>query len=164
MAKASIEIVSVLRNTAAKILSSDHYQWGHMGLCNCGFLVQEVTSLRKEEIHNRAMMRSGDWSDQLNDYCATSGLPIDDLINEMLAMGFEREDFRHLEKLSAPSVLRSLPPQERNLHHNVKTDVAKYLRAWAHLLEDQLVEYIDRDEIERAISLDSVAGEKEYSL
>jgi hypothetical protein len=164
MAKASIEIVSILRNTAAKILSSDHYQWGHMGLCNCGFLVQQVTSLRKEEIHNRAMIRSGDWSDQLNDYCATSGLPIDDLITEMLVMGFDREDFRHLEKLSAPSVLRSLPPGERDLRHNIKTDVARYLRAWANLLEDQLVQYIDRAEIERAFIRDSAAAEKEYSL
>lgn len=73
MARASFEIIQALRNTAQTISKSTTYQWGHMGLCNCGFLAQEITHLRKEQIHTRAMQRHGDWTEQLNDYCFTSG-------------------------------------------------------------------------------------------
>jgi hypothetical protein len=67
MAKASLELIEALRKTANKLTNSNNYQWGHMGACNCGFLAQEVTQFRKEEIHARAMQRYGDWSEQLND-------------------------------------------------------------------------------------------------
>jgi hypothetical protein len=34
-----------------------------MGACNCGFLAQEITHLRKAEIHSRAMQSTGDWNE-----------------------------------------------------------------------------------------------------
>lgn len=139
MAQSSLEIVSVLRNTAKKIEASDSYQWGHMGLCNCGFLAQEITRLTKVEIHQRAMQRHGDWTEQLNDYCPSSGLPMDDLISELLSFGFDADDLKHLEKLSDGKILRLIPLHERDLKHNLKKDVVKYLKTWATLLEDELV-------------------------
>jgi hypothetical protein len=113
-----------------------------MGLCNCGFLAQEITHFTKAEIHQRAMQRHGDWSEQLNDYCPTSGLPMDDLISELLAFGFDADDLRHLEKLSDGRVLRHIPLHERDLKHNLKKDVVKYLKTWATLLEDELLSKI----------------------
>jgi hypothetical protein len=142
MARASLEIVQVLRKTADKIECSTTYQWGHMGLCNCGFLAQEITQLKKEEIHSRAMQRYGDWREQLNDYCPTSGYPIDDLISEMIAFGFDRDDLAHLEKLSDPRVLQNLPDDARHLQHNQQHDVVKYLMAWANLVEQDLIDHI----------------------
>jgi hypothetical protein len=142
MARSSVEIIEVLRRTAAKIQASQQYQWGHMGLCNCGFLAQEITKLKKEDIHSRAMQRYGDWSEQLNDYCATSGIPMDDLISDMLNFGFDRDDLKNLERLSDPLVLARFPLEERNLSHNVRDDVVKYLEAWAAMLEQDLVERI----------------------
>ncbi len=139
MAQPSLEIVSVLRATAKKIEASDSYQWGHMGLCNCGFLAQEITHFTKVEIHQRAMQRHGDWTEQLNDYCPSSGLPMDDLISELLYFGFDADDLKHLEKLSDGKVLRLIPLHERDLKHNLKKDVVKYLKTWANLLEDELV-------------------------
>ena len=139
MANVSIAIIDTLRATASKIESDTRYQWGHMGLCNCGFLAQEITKLSKSEIHTRAMQRHGDWTEQLNDYCPTSGLPMDQLIDELIAFGFTGDDLRHLEKLSDGQILRSLPIHERNLHYNIKKDVVKYLRTWANLVEDQLL-------------------------
>jgi hypothetical protein len=139
MAQPSLEIVSVLRTTAKKIEASDSYQWGHMGLCNCGFLAQEITRLTKAEIHQRAMQRHGDWTEQLNDYCLTSGLPMDDLISELFSFGFDAADLNHLEKLSDGKVLRLIPLHERDLKHNLKKDVVKYLKTWAILLEDELL-------------------------
>lgn len=142
MAKASVEIITILRNTAKAISASPAYQWGHMGACNCGFLAQEVTHLRKAEIHSRAMQGTGDWNEQLNDYCPTSGLPMDDLISELLNAGFDVNDLKHLERLSSPDVLKRLPFAERNLKHNVKADVVKYLDTWATALEAQVLERI----------------------
>jgi hypothetical protein len=139
MAQPSLEIVSVLRSTAKKIEASNSYQWGHMGLCNCGFLAQEITHFTKAEIHQRAMQRHGDWTEQLHDYCPSSGLPMDDLISELLSFGFDADDLKHLEKLSDGKVLRLIPLHERDLKHNLKKDVVKYLKTWANLLEDELV-------------------------
>jgi hypothetical protein len=142
MAKASVNVIRALRNTAETLSRSNEYQWGHMGSCNCGFLAQEVTNLTKSQIHFHAILRHGDWCEQLNDYCPTSGMPMDELISEMLIFGFDTEDLRHLERLSDPSILSLLPNEERMLYHNVKHDVIRYLQAWATLLEDRLLKQI----------------------
>ncbi len=150
MATISIELIQALRNAAKKIEASNQYQWGHMGLCNCGFLAQEITNLRKEEIHTRAMQRLGDWNEQLNDYCPTSGLPMDDLISEMLTFGFDSDDLKHLERLSDSEVLSALPLAERNLKQNIKADVVTYLNTWAKVLESKLIERITLSDIEHS--------------
>jgi hypothetical protein len=137
MARVTVDVIQALRNTASRLEKSNVYQWGHMGSCNCGFLAQEITRLNKVEIHQRAMQRHGDWNEQLNDYCPTSGLPMDDLISEMLVFGFDTGDLKHLERLSDGRVLRQLPLEQRNLSRNVKSDVVLYLRTWASLLEQQ---------------------------
>ncbi|HEY0651716.1 MAG TPA: hypothetical protein VGD65_01265 [Chryseosolibacter sp.] len=142
MAKASLEIITILRNTTRAIAASNDYQWGHMGACNCGFLAQEVTHLQKSEIHARAMRGTGDWNEQLNDYCPTSGLPMDDLITNLLMAGFDIDDLKHLERLSSREILQTIPIMERNLKQNSKGDVVKYLEAWTSLLEMKLLEKI----------------------
>ncbi len=152
MATIRIELIMALRNAAKKIEASNQYQWGHMGLCNCGFLAQEITSLRKEEIHMRAMQRHGDWNEQLNDYCPTSGLPMDDLISEMIAFGFDSDDLKHLERLSDGEVLRALPFQKRNLKQNIKADVVTYLNTWAAVLESKLLEKITLQNLEHSLT------------
>jgi hypothetical protein len=143
----SIELIDVLRNTAQKIAKSHTYQWGHMGLCNCGFLAQEVTALTKEEIHRRAMERHGDWTEQLTDYCPTSHLPMDDMISELLDFGFTRNELKQLERLSNPEVLALIPISERNLKHNVKLDVVRYLNTWAFLLEETVLPSIQINDL-----------------
>jgi hypothetical protein len=137
MAKVDAGVIQVLRATAQQLEKSMLYQWGHMGSCNCGFLAQQVTRLNKAEIHSRAMQRYGDWNDQLNDYCPTSGLPFDDIIGELLRAGFAIEDLKHLEKLSDPEILNALPA--RPLTHNIREDVVVYLRTWADLLERKMI-------------------------
>ena len=142
MAKASIELIEILRNTVENMERATTYQWGHMGSCNCGFLAQEVTRLRKEEIHTRAMQGHGDWTEQLNDYCPTSSLPMDNLITELLAAGFDTDDLKNLERLSDRKILDALSAEGRNLKYNIKPDVICYMKAWIALLETQLLEEI----------------------
>jgi len=93
------------------------------------------------------MQRHGDWSEQLNDYCPTSGLPMDDLIDELVNFGFTLGELRHLERLSDPTVLQSLPLDKRYLTHNVKEDVVVYFNAWARLLEESLLNEISLKEL-----------------
>jgi len=147
MANIRFELIQAVRATAQKINNSSSYQWGHMGLCNCGFLAQEITTLSKEEIHRRAMQRHGDWSEQLNDYCPTSGLPMDNLIDELVAFGFTLTELRHLERLSDPAILQALPLEKRHLKHNVKEDVVVYLNTWAAQLEELLITTISITEL-----------------
>lgn len=134
MARTHIKVIAALRATAAQLESTQEYQWGHMGSCNCGYLGQEVTKLDKAEIHRRALQRSGDWHEQLNDYCPTSGLPFDDIISDLISFGFDIDDLKHLERLSDPTILQAFSSY-RHLRHNVKADVILYLRTWADLLE-----------------------------
>jgi hypothetical protein len=141
MAHSTLPVIQALRTTAQRLATEAPYEWGHMGSCNCGHLAQTVTALPKGEIHARAMQRYGDWDQQLRDYCPTSGLPIDETIDAMLALGFTRQDLAHLERLADPAIRAAIPFERRNaLRHNQRDDVVLYLRTWADLLEADLLE------------------------
>lgn len=142
MARATPELVNALRRTAYKLKNGALYQWGHMGGCNCGNLAQELTKLNKDQIHDYAMQRYGDWSEQVEDYCPISQMPIDLVINEMLNAGLTLEDLKHLEKLDDRKILVRLPLEKRFLKHNVRDHVIIYMKAWADMLEEQLLDKI----------------------
>jgi hypothetical protein len=149
--RVSLPLIQALRDTARRLAAEAPYQWGHMGSCNCGHLAQTVTSLTKAEIHTQALQRYGDWERQLIDYCPTSGLPFDQTIDEMLALGFSRQDLTHLEKISDPTVRAAIPFERRNaLRHNQRDDVVLYLRTWANLLEQRLVDSLPLPELVEA--------------
>jgi hypothetical protein len=137
MAKATIETITLLRRTADALQKSEYYQWGHMGACNCGFLAQQVTLLSKGEIHARALQRYGDWNEQLNDYCPSSGLLFDDIISSLLQAGFDIVDLKQLETLSDPSVVTATGIGL--LSRNSKQHVLLYIRTWATLLEERFL-------------------------
>ncbi len=136
MATATPKLISALRTTAARLREGSNFQWGHMGSCICGHLAQTVTELSPAEIHRRAMERHGDWSQQSVEHCPTSGLAIDHVIDEMLALGLHIGDLRHLEKLSDPRILARVPA--RWLRHQDRDHAVQYMEAWAELLEDDL--------------------------
>jgi hypothetical protein len=143
MARPNLDLIAALRRTANKLQTGAPYQWGHMGSCNCGNLAQELTTLTKAEIHEHALaVGRGDWNEQLNDYCPTSGLPMDMLIAEMLNVGLTTEDLKHLERLTDRRVLERLPQEKRYLRHNFREDVVLYIYTWADWLEEQLLEKI----------------------
>lgn len=142
MARPNPELIDALRRTARKLKDGAPYQWGHMGGCNCGNLAQELTRLNKDQIHRYAMERYGDWNEQVDDYCTTSEMPIDLIINEMLNAGLALEDLKHLEKLDDREILRQLPLEARHLRHNVRDDVVLYMNTWADLLEEKLLQKI----------------------
>ncbi|PTX20100.1 hypothetical protein C8N40_103172 [Pontibacter mucosus] len=141
MARDSYKLMMALRETAARLANGATYEWGHMGSCNCGHLAQTITQYTKGQIHGAAMWRYGDWREQLRDYCPHSGLPMDEIIDQMLEVGFTREELAHLEALSHPLVTARLPQHRRHLKHNLRDDVVLYLTTWADVLEEQLPVY-----------------------
>lgn len=137
MARPNPELIAAIENTIAKLSKGAPYQWGHMGACNCGNLAQELTKLSKAEIHSYAMQRYGDWHDQLLEFCPTSGYPIDLMIQKMLDFGLTLQDLTHLERLSDPEILATIPKENRDrLSKNSKKDVLLYMQNWAKLLRD----------------------------
>lgn len=149
MARSTVQLVKAIRQTADRLAKGDSYQWGHMGSCNCGHLAQTITHYSKGHIHGAAMWRYGDWNEQLRDYCPQSGLPLDQIIDQMLEFGFSADDLAHLEKLSSPKVLAALPPARRCIKQNVRENVVLYLDTWARLLEEELLAQIRLREITR---------------
>jgi len=134
MARASLALVHALRSTAARLDASAAYAWGHLGLCNCGHLVQTLCAIPPARIHQIALERTGDWEQLANDYCPTSGYAIDDVIRELVEAGLTTGDLGHLEKLDDPAVLAALPGGHRWLRRNDRGDVVAYLQTWAGLL------------------------------
>lgn len=137
MARANADLIFTLRQTAQRLNGNVSYQWGHMGMCNCGHLAQSITGLAGGEIHQSALVREGDWEQQASDYCPTSGNLIDAVLAAMFDLGLTRSDIRHLEKLSDPAVLRRIG---RHPRFNSRDDVVLYMTAWADLLQESVSE------------------------
>ena len=131
-------LVEVLQETAQRLSTGSNFKWTHMGACVCGHIAQTITELSPAEIHARALQKAGDWSEQAREYCPTSQLPIDHIIDKMMDLGLRRQDIGHLERLSDPTILRSFPPEQRNLSHYRKADVIRYLQRYSELLENRL--------------------------
>jgi len=141
MARVSAELIAAFRKTITKLKNNAPYEWGHMGACNCGNLVQEITRLSKAEIHQYAMQKSGDWNDQLIDYCPTSGYPMDLMISKLIEAGLTIDELKHLERLSDPKVLSLIElPKKHQLQKNRKEDVILYLETWTIILENEWIE------------------------
>ncbi len=136
MSVPTIKTIEALKKTVQQLENGNRYEWGHMGSCNCGNLAQAVTSFTRAEIQKYALEKRGDWSNQLLDYCPTSGYPIDMIIERMVDYGFSPQDLRHLEWLSDEAVLRKM--NVPFLNRNLKSDTIAYLKAWAELLEEKL--------------------------
>ena len=138
MAVPNLKVIQALTETATQIATSGRYEWGHMGSCNCGHLAQNITSFTRAEIQQFALQKRGDWSEQVIDYCPTSGYPMDLIIGRMIEFGFTQSDLRQLENLSNPEILAKAGVASFN--RNVMSDTVKYMNAWADLLENQCME------------------------
>jgi hypothetical protein len=136
MARPTLELVSALRTTAARLSEGATYKWSHFGQCNCGNLAQTVTHLTPKQVYEAAFARAGDWGQQALEFCSTSGYPIDYVLARLFELGLEQGDMRHLERLSDDRVLKRLGVPF--LAHNQRDNVVSYMRAWADLLEAAL--------------------------
>jgi hypothetical protein len=134
MAVPSLALATVLHETADRLERTAHYQWSHFGHCNCGHLAQTVTRLSAAEIHRRAFVELTEWSEIPEDFCPTTGLRLDFILDRFRELGLDRNDLRHLEDLSDLVVLRALPGGFRYLRRNDPAAAVLYLRTWAALM------------------------------
>jgi len=137
MKEFSTKLIYAIKNAAKKLRSNSPYSWGHLGSCNCGHLVQSLTRLSKDEIHEAALERTGDWSEISKNYCDTSGLKIDKIISIMLNEGLALEDIEYLENLSDPDVIKKMEVDIKSLRKNNRLFVINYLEVWAKVLEEK---------------------------
>lgn len=138
MAKSNPELIDTLRQTADRLASGARYEWGHMGRCNCGHLVQTVTNMTDHEIAQSVDFELDEWSEYAKDYCEGSGHKVDDLFIILQGVGFSYQDVIHLENLSDTRVLDRLPGGRRYLQRNRVADVTLYMQTLADMLEEEL--------------------------
>ncbi len=139
MANFSFELITALRETAARLREGAPYAWGNHGACNCGNLVQVITKLSKEEILAHAHTGIGEWTELAEDYCGITDAPISLLISKLQALGLTPSDIHNLEYLEDKAVLQRLPGGFRWLRRNVREDVIEYFETYANLLEEKLL-------------------------
>jgi len=140
MPKNNPDLICALRETADRLESGANYEWGHMGRCNCGHLVQTITQLSDYEIVKTIDFQLDEWSEHAKDYCDRTGHKVDDLFLTLQNIGFDYQDVIHLENLSDRRVLKRLRGKRRHLRRNKVDDAILYMRTMASLLEETLAE------------------------
>ena len=135
MAESNPELISALQTTACRLAAGVKYEWGHMGRCNCGHLVQTITGLSDYEIVKSIDFQLDQWSEHAQDYCEYTGHKVEDLFTTLANLGFDRDDVIHLENLSDRRVLDHLPLERRYLRRNCAEDAVLYMQTLAALLE-----------------------------
>ena len=139
MAKSNPELIDALRTTAQRLSDGAHYEWGHMGRCNCGHLLQTITKMTAHEIVQAADYHLDEWTEHAKDYCEGTGYALDTLFLTLQEMGFDYQDVIHLENLSDHRVLQQLGQEPRYLRRNCVSDVTLYMHTLADLLEAESV-------------------------
>ncbi|MCB0107603.1 MAG: hypothetical protein KDE53_16900 [Caldilineaceae bacterium] len=133
MTQSTPELVQALRVTAQRLRDGAHYEWGHMGRCNCGHLVQTITAMTSREIVESIDFAMDEWSEHAKDYCEGTGHKVDDLFLTLQQIGFDYRDVMQLENLTDQRVLTRLG---QHLRRNCVTDVTLYMTTLADILEE----------------------------
>ena len=129
-----LKMVEILKQTADRLkCETIRYQWGHMGQCNVGHLVQTMTGMEDVDIVKSIDFEMNEWSEHAQTYCSHTGHKVDDIFETMRKYGFSSDDVIHLENLSDKKVLGNLPGGFRYLRRNDKKDVIAYLSSLAEI-------------------------------
>ena len=140
MANPNPYLIGKIREAANNIESGAAYNWGHVGKCNCGHLLQTIEDLNSGDIYKRAQkVMLDEYSEFANDYCPDSGVPMDALLDSLFDVGLAMEDIPQLEYLSNKKVLQALPGGFRYLEKGKAEDAVLYMKTWANVLEEELV-------------------------
>ena len=134
--KSFITLIDALRTTSKKLSQENvQYQWGHMGQCNAGHLIQTITGMSSFEIAGAADFELDQWSEHAHDYCSDSGCKVEEIFHQLQKIGMTHQDVVMLENLSDRKVLENLEGGFRYLRKNLKADVISYMESYADLLE-----------------------------
>ena len=151
MAYPSATLIIALRETATRLRDGAYYAWGHHGACNCGSLLQVITSMTKEEILTYAHTGTGEWTEIAEDYCMVTGAPAYLMISKLEALGLTTTDIHNLEYLDDKKILNHLPGGFRWLKRNAREDVIIYFETFANMLEMELSIHSSRKNKETSV-------------
>lgn len=143
MANPNIELIEALRETARRLNAGNHYAWGHHGSCNCGNLLQVLTSLDSKEILQYSRSGTGEWTELAVEYCGATNAPVDLLIKKLQDAGLTPSDIHCIEYLEDKEVLKRLPGGFRWLKRNIREDVIVYMETMADILEEKLLKQVE---------------------
>lgn len=143
MAHPNIILIEGLRKAATQLREGGFYEWGNHGACNCGNLLQAVTTLTQQEIQSYALTGTGEWSEIAESWCPTTDAPVSLLMSKLEGIGLTPSDIHHLEYLDDREVLSNLEGGLRWLKRNQREDVVAYFEAYANLLEQKLIPFIE---------------------
>ena len=134
-------LIDALLETSDRLERPDtEYQWGHMGQCNAGHLIQTLTGMSSYEIVESIDFQYDEWSEHTTDYyCSNVGHKVDDIFYAISQYGLTHEDIVKLENLSHTKILNNLDGGFRYLSRNEKSDVVAYMRSYADLLKKELL-------------------------
>jgi hypothetical protein len=135
MSQSNPLLIDALRITADRLESGARYEWGHMGRCNCGHLVQTITQMSDYEIVAAVDFQLAEWSEHAQDYCTGTGHKVDALFLTLQQMGFGYQDVIQLENLNDRRVLARMG-ERTFLRRNCRTDAVRYMRTLAEVLEE----------------------------
>ena len=129
-------LIDALRSTSKRLSQEGvEYQWGHMGQCNAGHLIQTITGMSSFELVESIDFNMDEWSEHATDYCSKSGCKVDDIFHEVEKLGMTDHGIIRVENLSDRKVLENLEGGYRPLQRNHKDDVICYMESYADLLE-----------------------------
>jgi hypothetical protein len=143
MAHPNTTLINALRKTASLLQQGNHYAWGNHGSCNCGNLLQSITSLNAKEILEYAHTGTGEWSELALDYCGVTTAPHNMMIGKLEEIGLTPSDIHNIEYLEDKQVLQQLPGGFKWLSRNNREDVILYMNTFANMLEEKLVHSSD---------------------
>ena len=137
MAKPDPILIDSLIKTTQRLKEGACYEWGHMGRCNCGHLIQTVTDMSDYEIVRSIDFELDEWTEHAKLYCEGSGHKVDDIFRSLENIGFDHKDVVNLEYLSDPDVVKALPVDRKYLRRNNLEDVILYMETLADVLEEE---------------------------
>ena len=150
MAYPNMKLVVTLREAAQNLRNGADYAWGHHGSCNCGHILQVITHLNEKKVLEYAQSIYGEWTEIAEEYCGITNAPAYLLVSELEKLGLTPTDIHNLEYLEDRTVLENLPGGFRCLKRNVRQDVIVYFETMAEMLEEELLERLDRSNTEMA--------------
>ena len=138
MATANFQLIEALREAANRLRNGAHYAWGNHGACNCGNLLQVITTFSEADILRHAQTAHGEWTELSVDYCHITNAPLDMMISRLGELGLTPSDIHNLEYLEDRNVLNHLPGGFRWLKRNVREHVILYFETFASMLEEDI--------------------------
>lgn len=100
--KPTKQLILGLREAAQRLREHpEQYNWLRGSDCNCGILAQAILGCESVKLVDMGLYAS--WTTMSkHGFCKTTGLPIVEVLRQLMAHGLEREDFKQLEYPDRP--------------------------------------------------------------